>query len=135
VTLLLVQAATSPAVPKPPPPKVSGAASSPPPAWIETTAGDRWLAFGSYCWKTLCADFIPPEMRPELPRITLRRGETVRFHVGFAPRSLTLGVGGKTFKLAARRVSSWRAVRGGLATLHARAASGSASYVARLRLP
>ena len=113
---------------------MGGAAAAPPPAWIETAGGDRWLAFGSFCWKTTCVDFIPPEMRPELPRLTVRRGQTARFHLGFSPRTLTLTVGTKTFRLAAKRVAAWRAVNGGIVILNARGKEGSASYVARLRL-
>jgi len=130
--LLLGQAVVALGVPRPPAPKVSGAATAPPPAWIETARGDRWLAFSSFCWKTTCVDFIPPAMRPELPRIALRRGETVRFHLAFRPTSLRLLVGNRAFKLAARRVVAWRVSGGGLAVLEARAAQGSTSYAARL---
>jgi hypothetical protein len=111
-----------------------GEASGPPPAWIETATGDRWLAFSSFCWKTTCVDFLPPEMRPELPRLTVRRGESVRFHLGFVPRAVTVTAGGKTARLAARRIASWRAPKGGIVVVNARGTGGSASYVARLTL-
>jgi hypothetical protein len=132
--LLLVQATAATGSPNPPPPKAPGAVA-PPPAWLETARSDRWLAYSSFCWRTACVDFIPPAMRPELPRIPVRLGETVQFHLRFRLTSLKLTVGGRQYRLPARRTASWRVVRSGLALLQARAASGSASYAARLVVP
>src|SRR5437773_10984712 len=36
----------------------------PPPGWVETHARWSWLAYSSYCWKTTCADYLPPASRP-----------------------------------------------------------------------
>jgi hypothetical protein len=119
--------------PTEPPPKVPGVRAAPPPAWIETRSGDRWLAFGSYCWSVTCVDARPVEQRTDVPRIEVARGEVVRFHLGFEPAELMLRLGSKTDRLKPGRVASWRA-RGpsGAADLTARAPSGSAGYVARL---
>ena len=119
--------------PKGPPPRVSGVSSAPPPAWVETQAGDHWLAFFGYCWSTTCLDSRPVEQRTDIPRISVTKGEVVRFHLGFEPTSLSLKVGSRTYPLRAGRVSTWR-VRGGSGTafLNARGEAGSAGYVAHL---
>ena len=137
-TLVAVLAAAPIAAATPPfapPPKVSGAGSAPPPAWIERPAApSRWLAYGSFCWKTNCVDFIPPEMRPDLPRVAVRVGTTVAFHLGFKPSRLRLElVGGRSWTLQPARVSTWRVSRLGAFSLTAKGAGGSASYVIRLR--
>jgi hypothetical protein len=119
--------------PKEPPPEVPGVRAAPPPAWIETRGGDRWLAFSSYCWSVTCVDSRPVEQRTDVPRIRVVSGEVVRFHLRFRPTELMLRLGSKTYPLKPERVASWR-VRGpsGVADLTARAAPGSAGYVARL---
>jgi hypothetical protein len=128
------------AEPKPPPPTVGKIA--PPPAWVATPRGDFWLAYGSYCWSAtnpdgtgagVCADMIAPEQRRDLPRLVIRRGRMVRFHLGFDPTDLTLTVGRRTYRLQPARVAKWR-VRGrsGVVTLFARpVGGGDASYHAR----
>lgn len=132
--------AAAPGRPKDPPPRLEGVPGSPPPpAWIETERGSRWLGFSSYCWRTACVDFIPPRCGDgRTPRILLRRGELVRFHLGFRPRELTLDFleqdGARQLKLTPSRTATWRAVRGGVASLSARAGTGSASYVGCFRL-
>lgn len=124
----------STAQPAPPPPQVEGVSEAPPPAWIETSRGGRWLAYSTFCWTTACVDFVPPSMRDDLPRVVVRRGEVVRFHLGFEPRSLSVRVGSRLFRLRPARTSSWRAVSGGLLLLEAEHARGDASYVARVRV-
>jgi hypothetical protein len=134
--------ATAAAAPTDPPPETGTV--SPPPAWVETAGGDRWLAFSSFCWTgtegsnppALCVDFIPPGMRDDVPRITLRRGQVVRFHLGFTPTRLTATVGKKTYRLHPREVAAWRVRgKGGTLLLDVRSESGDgASYVARLRI-
>jgi hypothetical protein len=122
----------APKAPAPTPPQPG----APPPAWIESQAKSAWLFYGSYCWRTTCADLIPPETRPGLPVFTVARGQTLRVHLGFATRSATVSIdrGKVTAKLdSTKRVLSWRAGRAGILTIFARAA-GDASYVARLRV-
>ena len=126
------------AVGKPPgpPPRVSGVSSAPPPAWVESTRGARWLAYSSYCWKTTCADFVPPRQRSDLPRVAARVGERLGIHLGFRPTRVTLtlmnGPKDRVFTVVPLRNTSWRVM--GLGTLLVDVASlgGSASYAARL---
>ena len=123
----------APKAPRPAPPRPG----APPPAWIETQAKSAWLFYGTYCWKTTCADLIPPDTRPGLPVFTVLRGQTLRVHLGFAARSATASIDRLkvTAKLDARRhIVSWSAGRAGILTISARASSGSASYVAQLRI-
>jgi hypothetical protein len=129
----LAAAACAAAVPKEPPPTVPGVNSAPPPAWIETRAGDRWLAFFDYCWARTCADSRPIEQRRDIPRLRVARGELVRFHLRFRPSSLRVEHGRKTYVLPAQRVAAWR-VRGGTGYLKvtARAKPGRAEYAARV---
>jgi hypothetical protein len=120
----------------PPPTRPSSAA--PPPAWIETHAKSAWLFYGSFCWKTVCMDLIPPETRPGLPTFTVARGRIVRVHLRFVARSATASIDRRKVSTsldADRRTISWSATRAGILTVSARAAAGDASYVARLRVP
>ena len=141
VTFLIALAAT-PAGARPRPPAPPSNAAGPPPAWVETRGGDRWLAFSTYCWTTVCADYIPPWDRDDLPGIALRRGEVVRFHLRYQPRRVTLrffSAGGANsthaFRLAPGRVVEWRVRgRGGIALLETFASKGDAGFVARLRI-
>lgn len=127
-------ASGGPAAPKPPPPTLT-VSNPPPPAWIETNRGDFWLAFSDFCWFTTCADFKLPAERKDLPRIAVKLGETVRFHLRFTPTRLRLEVGRSTFQLKARRVASWQVRRRGVVVLEASAPPpfGRASYTARFR--
>ena len=121
-----------PAGPPPKPPNPG----APPPAWIETQARSAWLAYGSYCWRTACVDMIPSDSRPDLPTFAVKRGTTLRVHLGFAATSITVSLGARTIRPtldATKRIASWRAVRGGILTVSARG-TGGASYVARLRV-
>lgn len=119
--------------PTEPPPKVPGVSTAPPPAWVETSSGDHWLAFFSYCWSTTCVDSRPAEQRTDVPRIEVAPGEVVRFHLGFPPTEVTLRIGPKTYPLSSERVTSWRATgSGGLVFLTAKGQPGSAGYVARM---
>jgi hypothetical protein len=109
---------------------------APPPAWIETTTRSSWLAYGSYCWKTACVDMIAPNTRPDLPVFAVKRGSLIRVHLGFAAKSITVSVGNKalpTMRGATKRIASWKATRGGILMISARA-TGDTSYVARLRV-
>ncbi len=144
---LLVFFAAAVAIPAafatPPPgprPQVTGVKDSPPPAWIETSTGSRWLAFSSYCWKSTCADFIPRRCPSKgTPTLRLRRGETVRFHLQFRPKSVEVTVGRRRpTVLPARRVTSWRVAREGPLSLFVRvrlsAMNADASYVGCITL-
>jgi len=110
----------------------------PPTAWIVTSSGRAQLGYSSYCWatkrQTLCADYIAPRCGKgpgAAPVVRVRRGERVRFELGFAPRSVSLSVGrGATQKLEAARHLTWRATRSGPLALFATAKNGDASYVA-----
>jgi hypothetical protein len=115
------------------------ATAKPPPAWIDTSAGWRPLAQSSYCWteqgRGICADFAAPRCGDgRTPRIPVRLGETVRFRLGFAPRSISLqffgGAGVGDYRLATRRVVAWRVQRLGAFALFATARQrGDSSYV------
>jgi hypothetical protein len=137
--LVLVPVALGwPGRPRTAPPKAPG---GPPPAWIESPARSAWLALGSYCWASggvgKCADMVAPQSRTDLPIVRVARGRTLRVHVGFRAKSLSVSVGGRVVpaRLSSnRRIVSWRATRAGVLTVFARPASGDASYHARLRL-
>ena len=118
------------ALPPGKPPKQGG---GPPPAWLEKPSTDRWLAYSSFCWRTMCADFIPPQMRTDLPRIAVASGTLVRFHLGCNPSSVELSrIGGRTWRLTPARVAAWKTRGRGTYVLQLRAGPGDASYVFRL---
>ena len=123
--------------PKSPPPHVSGTAAAPPPAWISVGARSAWMAYSSFCWKTACVDFIPPAQRPDLPRVTVARDVTVRFHLGFAARNVGIVMPSSTKRIAlpGGRVIAWRPPARGVVVLDAKGPGGSASYVVRLVAP
>lgn len=124
-----------PGRPVAPPPKPATSAG-PPPAWAETVTAAKWLAYAGYCWKTGCADYLPPASRPDLPTLTVRSGGSVRLHLGFTPRSavVTMLSGASTrTRLALREVVLWRPKRQGIFTVSVKAAAGSVSYAARIR--
>jgi hypothetical protein len=130
-------AATWPGPPAAPPPRVQGT-SGPPPAWLETRTRSLWLAFSSFCWRTVCADYLPPQSRTDLPVLRIRRGTLVRFHFAFAPTQLKVttfvGTTSKRQPLAPARTVQWRPRQAGVVSFDTRGALGSASYVVRLRL-
>jgi hypothetical protein len=129
-------AATWPGRPVAKPPKLSQ--SGPPPAWIETHTKSSWLAFSSYCWKTTCADYVPPQSRTDLPIVVVRRGARVRIHFAITPSQVhaTTFVGTKLkhVTLQRTRTVSWTPTLTGVVSFDVRGASGSASYVARVRV-
>ena len=137
--------AALPAKPEGPPPKLDVAA--PPPAWVETESDAVWLAYSTYCWKTVCADYV--DLRcgaANIPTIRVKPGEKVRFHLGFSPRSLGLtlygpqsestDVGPATAPLRAERTVEWQVHRDGAVALGATARKGGdARYAACFRFP
>ena len=117
------------------PPKPATAAG-PLPAWAETASRSSWLAYSGYCWKTGCADYLPPASRPDLPVLTITRGGSVRFHFGFRPTSVSVTVLGSTTtttNLAATQVVTWKPRTAGVFTLALKAPPGSAGYAGRIR--
>ena len=114
------------------------AIGKPPPAWVVTSGGRVQLGYSSSCWTTgqqsSCADFAAPHCRGPgaAPVVRVRRGELLRFELGFAPRTVSVSLGrGKTHKLAAVRHPSWRATQAGALILFADAkTNGDASYAA-----
>ena len=129
--------AGKPANAPPAPPNPGG----PPPAWVETQTQSAWLAYGSYCWtgngKATCADMIPPQDRPALPVVGVKRGRLLRVHLGFTANSVEVSLNGHLARAklnSSRRIVSWNATRSGILTVFTRGVGGDASYVARLRL-
>ena len=127
-----------------PQPTLTDFSSHPPAAWLETAAGSFWLGYSSFCWTTVCADFVAPSCDDpkHTPRITVRRGELVTAHLGFEPTELGLQYLSGTRipraqdqrKLELSRSPSWRAERNGPFSLFARRDGGDASYVACFEL-
>lgn len=121
--------------PAAPPPKPA-TPTGPPPAWAETPSTSSWLAYSAYCWKTVCAEYLPPASRPNLPTIRIARGTTVRAHFAFQPSKLsitTLGATTSTRSLAPARVARWRPTAAGVTTLSLKNSAGSVGYVVRVR--
>ena len=122
--------------PKTDPPQLQQ--KGPPPAWVETATRSVWLAFGSYCWTTMCVDMIPPAMRDDIPRIVAKRGVPVRIHLAFAPRTAHVLVlrGGKQtiLGLEPKRLLVWRPRVSGVVLVDVRGAQGSAGYLCRIRV-
>jgi hypothetical protein len=121
-----------PATPAPKPAQAGG----PPPAWAETQTKAVWLSYGSYCWRTGCADYLPPTQRDGVPQLAAARGTQIRVHLGFVPSRLVLRFlpSNKVVRLAPRRIAAWRSGVGGVVSVEAKAPGGSASYVLRIRL-
>jgi hypothetical protein len=121
------------ATPADPPPERPG--EGPPPAWVETEGGSIWLAYSTYCWGSTCADFVAPSCAGDTsaPRVELRRGETVRFHLGFDPGEASLTFfpeGGEPdgVTLDPSRTPAWQADRAGAFTVFAGGDGRDASY-------
>lgn len=139
LALWLVVAPSAAAWPgRPPnPPAVQGT-TGPPPAWLETPTRSLWLAFSSFCWNTVCADYMPPQSRTDLPLLSLRRGANVRLHLAFKPTEVhaTTFVGSRFThtKLRPAKIVLWRPIRSGIVSFDVRAPQGSAAYLVRLRL-
>lgn len=132
---LATAAAAWPGRPAATPPKPAQA-GGPPPAWIEAAATATWLDFGTYCWRTTCADYIPPAQRPGLRELAVARGSSARIHFGFAPRSVVVRTlaSGRSSRLPAARVVVLRPAGSGIVVVETKAAAGSASFVLRVRI-
>jgi hypothetical protein len=121
------------------PPALKG--SGPPLAWAESgTAPDQrvWLAFSSYCWDQVCADYVAPSNRDDIPVLRATFGSQVVFHLGFEPTSIGLQIadGRESLQLTGTgREHSWTADRSALLLLNATdAATEQASYAIRVSL-
>lgn len=133
--------AAAPAVPSDPPPRLADHAGAPPPAWIATGSSERWLGPSSFNWDGVYINIL---YHAYLPSFTLRKGQTVTFHLAFEPTSsLRLELGPSTYRLANRQDATWRVpTKGRIASnrtwrkvrLHAVGARGDAFYVARFRI-
>jgi hypothetical protein len=67
--------------------------------------------------------------------VRVRRGERVRFRLGFRPTRLSLRLAnGPSVSLRGSRTPVWRAERGAVVSLFAQVERGDASYAACLRL-
>jgi hypothetical protein len=121
---------------RPPFPAPDHPDGAPPPAWIETARGQRWLAYSSYCWLTptrgLCADYVDPRRRTDLPRFVVERGEIVQIYLGFVPTEAFVTVRNRLVSTEASRVIDVRVREGGVLIVHLFGRRGDASYVARL---
>jgi hypothetical protein len=107
----------------PPPATVPG--NAPPPAWVETESGSYWLVYSGYCWGPRCVKHGAVLLDVKVPRVQVRRGEVVRFHLGFQPRRVTLSFDrGRIVRLRPERTMSWRVERGGIAYLQTYTARG-----------
>lgn len=125
--------------PNPPRPPLPG----PPPAWAETEAGSRWLGYSTYCWRGGCADYgLPMCPKPRhVPTFRLYDKETVRFHLGFEPREVSLSLYRSGVERPLRqtleksRTPSWTVKPAQLVVLFARPkVGGDVSYVACLEV-
>src|SRR3954447_8967592 len=57
----------------------------PPRAWVRVAGRSTWMAFSSFCWTGpegtgMCADYVAPPERTDLPEIAPRRGDDLTFH-------------------------------------------------------
>jgi hypothetical protein len=114
----------------PPPPTVGGYV--PPPAWVETERGSFWLSHSGFCWGNRCVKMAGRLGPGALPPVLVRKGDVVRFHLGFRARRVLLSVGRRdAVRLRPGRTTSWRVEQGGVVSLYAYAArGGSAGYFA-----
>jgi hypothetical protein len=157
VAVLLAATATSSvaAPPSPPPATTTG----PPPAWVAVAPASRpdlpgpgtagvWLRTGSTCWAppggpAVCGD--TPLWVSGVPRVVVRRGGRLTFHLGFQPTGVVLlraglrrvvrdgrvvTLQGRVYRLGAAPAVSWRVrVPGGRAILFASAPQGSVTHL------
>jgi hypothetical protein len=124
---------------RPAPPAPERPPGAPPRAWIETGRAERWLAYSSYCWFStstsgLCADYIDPGRRNDLPRIAVRRGELVHIYLAFVPTESYVTIANRLVSVERSRVIDLRVRAGGVLVVHVYARNGDASWVARLVL-
>jgi hypothetical protein len=111
----------------------------PEPAWIETPSASEWMAYGNYCWNDVCVDILQATCDDTaVPRLELRSGEPVRFHLPFEPATAELTLGASTsrpevVKLEPAGVIEWQGDYDGLLWLALTAAEGEVAYQACVR--
>jgi hypothetical protein len=124
-------------------PEISG---GPPPAWVETEHGAYWLGFSSYCFEDYCFEDVAPTCEAEdVPKVRVRSGETVRFHLRFKPTEVLLeflstrilhpyseSVVTRREGLDAGTAVDWRVDTTGLTSLVATGPQGEVNYVSCL---
>ena len=104
-------------------------ALAPPPAYATVGGKQHRLGQGSYCWSRVCADYAAPRCGDgRTPTIVARKGQLVRFRVGFRATELSLTflpprASPRPVELSTRS-PSWRVSRGGVFLLFARSAKG-----------
>jgi hypothetical protein len=110
---------------------VALALSRPPVAYLDTGAAHVPLTISSWCWAAKCGAPIARSRRVA----TVRRGATVRVHLGFVPTQVALAVGGTRIVTTIHGSDvTWRARRGGGLSLTATGVPGFVTYVGRLAL-
>jgi len=122
--------------PAEPPPNASEP-DAPPPAWFESSAGKVWLAYGSYCWASLCLDQVQASCDDmSTPAAQATAGETVRLHLRFKPTEATLSIENeRPQRLPNKRTIPWDANASGLMQLFVRArGGGDVTYAACLTI-
>jgi len=63
---------------------------------------------------------IPPQSRPDLPAFGVKRGSTVRVHLGFTAKSVSVSFDKRAVRTKLdeiRRIASWSTTRGGVLTV------------------
>jgi hypothetical protein len=117
----------------------------PPAAWVETSAGARWLAYSTFCWRDAgCADYeLAGCSGPNnAPLLRVGDDEPIRFHLGFEPKHVLLHLyygglvdGPLVEQLETSRTPTWHTERAERFLLTALSKAGDdASYVACLRV-
>ena len=88
--------------------------ATPPPAYVIVDGVRRRLAQSSFCWRTTCADFVQARCGDgRTPTVRVRRGQRVRFRLGFDPTDVRLTYTGRLeviyrVRFAPRRTVTWR---------------------------
>ncbi len=112
------------------------ASPGPPSAYVEFGRPGRWMAQGSSCWSSGgvegCADAVPPEDLPRVPRLVVARGADGRIHLGFDASSAELTLGGRPLPVHGSRTLTFTARRAGLLLAFVNHGSDDATYVARI---
>lgn len=113
----------------------------PPPAWIETSSGSAWMAYGSYCWTNVCVDVLHFTCDDtSVPSLEVRPGDPIRFHLAFAPDEADLTLGAPSSRpevvsVTPARVIEWQGEYDGHLLLFATSEEGDVSYQACVRIP
>lgn len=116
---------------------VEDAAGLTAPPVVHAQVGPRviTLATGSYCWKTTCADMLPPKSRTDIPRAVLANGSRIQITLGFRATSWRVGRLGSSHseRLPAGRSGSFVVSGSGIYSVEIdHSANGSASYLIRI---